>query len=79
LRGLFALKIVTSTDATAGQPKEVHEQVAAITPLRRLGMPDDIAGVILLLQSSPKIRRLAPRTSLYFSASESFPCHLMAE
>jgi 3-oxoacyl-[acyl-carrier protein] reductase len=33
---------LTITDATAGQPKEVHEQVAAITPLRRLGMPDDI-------------------------------------
>jgi len=37
---------LTLTDATAGQPKEVHEQVAAITPLRRLGMPDDIAGVV---------------------------------
>ena len=43
---------LTLTDATAGQPKEVHEQVAAITPLRRLGMPDDIAGVILFLGSS---------------------------
>jgi 3-oxoacyl-[acyl-carrier protein] reductase len=43
---------LTLTDATAGQPKEVHEQVAAITPLRRLGMPDDIAGVVLFLSSS---------------------------
>ena len=43
---------LTITDATAGQPKEVHEQVAAITPLRRLGIPDDIAGVILFLASS---------------------------
>jgi 3-oxoacyl-[acyl-carrier protein] reductase len=43
---------LTITDATAGQPKEVHEQVAAITPLRRLGMPDDIAGVVLFLTSS---------------------------
>ena len=43
---------LTLTDATAGQPKEIHEQVAAITPLRRLGMPDDIAGVILFLASS---------------------------
>jgi 3-oxoacyl-[acyl-carrier protein] reductase len=34
---------LTLTDATAGQPKEMHEQVAAITPLRRLGMPEDIA------------------------------------
>jgi len=43
---------LTITDATAGQPKEVHEQVAAITPLRRLGMPDDIGGVVLFLASS---------------------------
>ena len=43
---------LTLTDATAGQPKEVHEQVAAITPLRRLGLPDDIAGVVLFLSSS---------------------------
>ena len=43
---------LTITDATAGQSKEVHEQVAAITPLRRLGMPDDIAGVVLFLASS---------------------------
>ena len=43
---------LTLTDATAGQPKEVHEQVAAITPLRRIGMPDDIAGVVLFSASS---------------------------
>jgi 3-oxoacyl-[acyl-carrier protein] reductase len=43
---------LTLTDATAGQPKEMHEQVAAITPLRRLGMPDDIAGAVVFLASS---------------------------
>ena len=43
---------LTITDATAGQPKEVHEQVTAITPLGRLGVPDDIAGVVLFLASS---------------------------
>jgi 3-oxoacyl-[acyl-carrier protein] reductase len=43
---------LTLTDATAGQPKEMHEQVAAITPLRRLGMPEDIAGVVVFLASS---------------------------
>lgn len=43
---------LTLTDATAGQPKEVHEQIAGITPLRRLGMPDDIAGAVLFLASS---------------------------
>jgi 3-oxoacyl-[acyl-carrier protein] reductase len=42
---------LTLTDATAGQPKTVHEQIAAITPLRRLGMPDDIAGAVLFLAS----------------------------
>ena len=43
---------LTLTDATAGLPKEMHEQVAAITPLRRLGMPDDIAGAVVFLASS---------------------------
>lgn len=43
---------LTLTDATAGQPQEMHDQIAAITPLRRLGMPDDIAGVVLFLASS---------------------------
>jgi 3-oxoacyl-[acyl-carrier protein] reductase len=43
---------LTLTDATAGQTKEMHEQVAAITPLRRLGVPEDIAGVVVFLASS---------------------------
>ena len=43
---------LTLTDATAGQSKEVHEQIAGMTPLRRLGAPDDIAGVVLFLASS---------------------------
>ncbi|NQT70944.1 MAG: SDR family oxidoreductase [Desulfobacteraceae bacterium] len=30
----------------------MHEQVAAINPLRRLGKPEDIAGVIVFLASS---------------------------
>jgi 3-oxoacyl-[acyl-carrier protein] reductase len=30
----------------------VHEQVAAITPLRRLGLPQDIAGAVVFLASS---------------------------
>lgn len=42
---------LTLNDAPAGQPKEVHEPVAAIPPLRRLGMPDDIAGVVFVLAS----------------------------
>ena len=43
---------LTLTDATSGQPKEMHEQVAAINPLRRLGKPEDIAGVVVFLASS---------------------------
>ncbi len=43
---------LTLTDATAGQPKEMHEQVAAITPLRRLGLPEDIAGAVVFLASA---------------------------
>jgi 3-oxoacyl-[acyl-carrier protein] reductase len=42
---------LTLTDATAGQPKEMHEQIAGITPLKRLRLPDDIAGIILFLAS----------------------------
>ncbi|UCH21731.1 MAG: 3-oxoacyl-ACP reductase FabG [Deltaproteobacteria bacterium] len=43
---------LTLTDATSGQPKEMHEQVAAITPLRRLGLPEDIAGAVVFLASA---------------------------
>ncbi len=43
---------LTLTDATSGQPKEMHEQIASMTPLRRLGMPDDIAGGVVFLASS---------------------------
>lgn len=43
---------LTLTDATAGQPKEMQEQIAAMTPLRRLGLPEDVAGVVVFLASS---------------------------
>ncbi|MCL7489500.1 MAG: SDR family oxidoreductase [Desulfobulbaceae bacterium] len=43
---------LTETDATAGLPPEIKEQVAAITPLKRIGRPDDIAGVVTFLASS---------------------------
>jgi 3-oxoacyl-[acyl-carrier protein] reductase len=42
---------LTLTDATAGQPKEMQEQVAAGTPLRRLGLPEDVAGAAVFLAS----------------------------
>ena len=38
---------LTLTDATAHQPKEMQEAIAAHTPLKRLALPDDIAGAIL--------------------------------
>jgi len=42
---------LTITDATAGQPAEMKEAVARMTPLRRLGLPDDISGAIVFLCS----------------------------
>jgi len=38
---------LTLTDATAHQPKEMQDAIAAHTPLRRLALPDDIAGAVL--------------------------------
>ncbi len=38
---------LTLTDATSGQPKQMHEAIAAHTPLRRLAEPDDVAGAVL--------------------------------
>jgi len=43
---------LTLTDATAGQPREMHEQMAAFNPLRRIGMPEDVAGVVVFLAST---------------------------
>ncbi len=40
---------LTRTDATAHQPRQMHEAIAAHTPLRRLGEPEDIAGAVLFL------------------------------
>jgi len=37
------------TDATSWMPKEQFDGVARYTPLRRVGRPDDIAGVVLAL------------------------------
>jgi 3-oxoacyl-[acyl-carrier protein] reductase len=38
---------LTLTEATVRQPKQMHEAVAAHTPLKRLAQPDDIAGAVL--------------------------------
>ncbi|ABC82929.1 SDR family NAD(P)-dependent oxidoreductase [Anaeromyxobacter dehalogenans] len=40
---------LTLTDATASQPKAMHDAIAAHTPLRRLGAPEDVAGAVLFL------------------------------
>ncbi len=42
---------LTLTDATAGVPKEVKSATAAHTPLRRVALPEDVAGAILLVAS----------------------------
>jgi len=43
---------LTETDATAGLPGEMKEQVASATPLCRIGHPDDVAGVVTFLAST---------------------------
>ena len=38
---------LTVTDATAGQPQEMQDAIAGLTPLRRLAQPEDVAGAVL--------------------------------
>jgi 3-oxoacyl-[acyl-carrier protein] reductase len=38
---------LTLTDATSGQPEQMHDAVRQRTPLRRLAEPEDIAGAVL--------------------------------
>ena len=42
---------LTETDATAGMPGAMKEQIAAFTPLRRIGQPSDVARVVAFLAS----------------------------
>lgn len=42
---------LTDTDATSNQPKESKEMIANFTPLKRIGVPDDVARVVLFLAS----------------------------
>lgn len=42
---------LTDTDATAFQSKEEKEAVARMTPLKRIGLPEDVAGAVLFLAS----------------------------
>lgn len=41
----------TDTEALAFMPKEARDRIAANTPLRRFGQPDDIANAVLLFCS----------------------------
>ncbi|WP_199338805.1 MULTISPECIES: SDR family NAD(P)-dependent oxidoreductase [Nostoc] len=42
---------LTITDASAFVPQERRDAIAQMTPLRRIGVPEDIAGAVLLLAS----------------------------
>lgn len=42
---------LTLTDATRDQPRQMHEAIAAHTPLRRIAEAGDIAGAVLFLAS----------------------------
>jgi 3-oxoacyl-[acyl-carrier protein] reductase len=42
---------LTLTDATAPLPQEDKDAVAGMTPLKRVGLPEDIAGAVLFLAS----------------------------
>jgi len=39
------------TDATSFLPREAKEGTAAHTPLKRIGLPNDVAGAVLLFAS----------------------------
>jgi 3-oxoacyl-[acyl-carrier protein] reductase len=43
---------LTATDATAGLPPQMREYIAGATPLRRVGIPEDVAGAVVMLASS---------------------------
>ena len=42
---------LTDTDATAFQSKEEKDYVARMTPLKRIGLPEDVAGAVLFIAS----------------------------
>lgn len=42
---------LTDTDATAGLPAAQREAVARLAPLRRIGLPEDVAGAVLMVAS----------------------------
>lgn len=42
---------LVETDATAHQPQEMKQMIARFTPLRRVGLPEDVAGAVAFLCS----------------------------
>ncbi|HPU98915.1 MAG TPA: SDR family NAD(P)-dependent oxidoreductase [Candidatus Hydrogenedentes bacterium] len=53
-RGITANVIapgLINTDATAHQPEEMKRKYAAMVPLRRIGLPEDVAGLAAFLMS----------------------------
>ncbi len=42
---------LTDTDATAFQSQEEKDAVARMTPLKRIGLPEDVAGAVLFIAS----------------------------
>jgi 3-oxoacyl-[acyl-carrier protein] reductase len=42
---------LTLTDATSWMPEEQKQAAAAHTPMRRLGLPEDVAGAVLMVAS----------------------------
>ncbi len=43
---------LTDTDATAHQPPEMKQAMAKMTPMQRNGLPEDVAGAVLMVASS---------------------------
>ncbi|KAI0124701.1 3-ketoacyl-ACP reductase [Xylariales sp. AK1849] len=48
---LVAGGLLESTDASSATPKAVFDQIAAITPLRKVTTPEDLAGAVLFFAS----------------------------
>ena len=42
---------LTDTDATAHQPAEMKLAMARMTPMQRNGLPEDVAGAVLMVAS----------------------------
>ena len=48
---LVAGGLLDVTDASASTPREVFDHIKAVTPLRKVTTPDDLAGAVLFFAS----------------------------